>query len=109
MAEWAVEVLHELVEAELLSLPKDMQARFLRISELLETFGPQRVGLPHVRPLGEKLWEMSLSGKEGIGRAIYTAAAGRRLVVLHAFVKKTQKTPRSAIDLALKRLKEIGS
>ena len=109
MAEWAVEVLSELVEAELLSLPKDMQARFLRISELLETFGPQRVGLPHVRPLGEKLWEMRLSGREGIGRAIYTAAAGRRLVVLHAFVKKTQKTPRSAIDLALKRLKEIGS
>ena len=109
MAEWAVEVLNELVEAELLSLPKDMQARFLRISELLETFGPQRVGLPHVRPLGEKLWEMRLSGKEGIGRAIYSAAAGRRLIVLHAFVKKTQKTPRSAIDLALKRLKEIGS
>jgi phage-related protein len=109
VAEWAVEVLSELVEAELLSLPKDMQARFLRISELLETFGPQRVGLPHVRPLGEKLWEMRLSGREGIGRAIYTAAAGRRLVVLHAFVKKTQKTPRSAIDLALKRLKEIGS
>jgi phage-related protein len=109
VAEWAVEVLNELVEAELLSLPKDMQARFLRISELLESFGPQRVGLPHVRPLGEKLWEMRLSGKEGIGRAIYTASAGRRLVVLHAFVKKTQKTPRSAIDLALKRLKEIGS
>jgi phage-related protein len=109
VAEWAVEVLNELVEAELLSLPKDMQARFLRISELLETFGPQRVGLPHVRPLGEKLWEMRLSGKEGIGRAIYSAAAGRRLIVLHAFVKKTQKTPRSAIDLVLKRLKEIGS
>jgi hypothetical protein len=52
--EWAVEVLNDLVEAELLSLPKDMQARFLRISELLERFGPQRVGLPHVvRPLGE--------------------------------------------------------
>jgi phage-related protein len=97
------------VEAELLSLPKDMQARFLRISELLESLGPQRVGLPHVRPLSEKLWEMRLSGKEGIGRAVYTAAAGRRLVVLHAFVKKTQKTPRRAIDLALKRLRELGS
>jgi phage-related protein len=109
VAEWAVEVLNDLVEAELLSLPKDMQARFLRISELLERFGPQRVGLPHVRPLGEKLWEMRLSGREGIGRAIYTAAAGRRLVVLHAFVKKTQKTPRSAMNLALKRLKELAS
>lgn len=109
MAEWTVEVLNDVVKAELLALPKDMQARFLRISELVQSFGPQRVGLPHVRPLGEKLWEMRLSGKEGIGRAIYSAAAGRRLVVLHAFVKKTQKTPRPAIDLALKRLKELGS
>ena len=109
MAEWAVEVLNDLVVGELLSLPKDMQARFLRISELLESFGPQRVGLPHVRPLGEKLWEMRLSGREGIGRAIYTVAAGRRLVVLHAFVKKTQKTPRRAMDLALMRLKELRS
>jgi hypothetical protein len=64
VAEWAVEVLNDLVEAELLSLPKDMQARFLRIAELLESFGPQRVGLPHVRPLGEKLWEMRLSGRK---------------------------------------------
>ena len=109
MAEWAVEVLNDAVEAELLCLPKDMQARFLRISELLESFGPQRVGLPHVRPLGEKLWEMRLTGREGIGRVIYAASARRRLVVLHAFVKKTEKTPRRSIDLALKRLKEMGS
>jgi phage-related protein len=109
VAEWAVEVLNDLVEAELLSLPKDMQARFLRITELLESFGPQQVGMPHVRPLGEKLWEMRFGGKAGIGRAIYTAVAGRRLIVLHAFVKKTQKTPRSAMTLALERLKELGS
>ena len=47
-------------------------------------------------------------GTAGIGRAIYTAGVGRRLIVLHAFVKKTQKTPRRAIDLALKRWKETG-
>ncbi len=106
----AVEVLNDLVEAELLSLAKDMQARFLRISELLESFGPQRVGLPHVRPVGEKLWEMRLTGRDGIGRAIYTATAGRRLGrTPRVCEKKTQKTPRRAIDLALKRLKEIGS
>ncbi|MGD0075951.1 MAG: type II toxin-antitoxin system RelE/ParE family toxin [Candidatus Binataceae bacterium] len=93
-AEWAVEVLNDVVEAELLSLPKDMQARFLRMSELQKSFEPQRSGLPQVRPMGEKLWEMRLTGRDGgIGRAIYTAAAGRRLVVLHAFVKTTQKTP----------------
>ncbi len=108
MADWAVEVLNDTVEAELLSLPKDMQARFLKISELLESFGPQRLGLPHVRALGEKLWEMRLTGRDGIGRALYTAAAGRRLIVVHVFVKKAQNTPRRAIDLALKRLREIG-
>lgn len=107
MAEWAVEVLNQTVEAELLALPKDMQARFLRISELLEGFGPQHVGMPHVRPLGEKLWEMRLTGSAGIGRAIYTAASGQRLIVLHAFVKKTQKTPQRAIDAARRRMREI--
>jgi len=106
---WTVEILNERVEAELLALPKDMQARFLRIAELLEEFGPQQVGMPHVRPLEDKLWEMRLKGKSGIGRAIYIAARGKRLVVLHVFVKKTQKTPRRAIDLARKRAKEIDS
>src|SRR5713226_7989407 len=105
---WAVEVLNQAVEAELLALPKDMQARFLRISELLQTFGPPNVGMPHVRPLESKLWEMRLKGKAGIGRAICTAVSPRRLVVLHAFVKKTQKTPRRATELALERKKEIS-
>jgi phage-related protein len=104
--EWTVEALSPAVERELLALPKDMQARFLRISELLQNFGPYQVGMPYVRPLGDKLWEMRLSGQSGIGRAIY-AAAGQRLVVLHAFMKKTQKTPRHAIDLARRRMKEI--
>lgn len=106
---WHVEFMDERVEAELLALPKDMQARFLHIAELLQEFGPQHVGMPHIRPLGNKLWEMRLSGKSGIGRAIYMAMRERRLVVLHVFVKKTQKTPHKAIELALARAKEIDS
>jgi phage-related protein len=104
---WTVELLNTAVEKELLALPPDMQARFLRIADLLRTFGPHHVGMPHVRPLGDKLWEMRMRGKTGIGRAIYVAASGRRLVVLHAFVKKTEKTPRRAVDLALARSKEV--
>lgn len=104
---WAVEVLNQTVEAELLALPKDMQARFLRISELLQSFGPQHVGMPHVKPLGEKLGKMRLAGAAGIGRAIYAAASGQRHVILHAFAKETQKTPQRAIDLGRKRLREI--
>lgn len=106
---WTVEYLNSNVEKELLSLPKDLQARFIHIADLLEEFGPKRVGMPHVRSLGHKLWEIRMSGHSGIGRAIYITLHGQRIVILHAFVKKTQKTPQRAIELALQRMKEIES
>lgn len=103
MNRWTV-TLHPQAETELLALPTDMQARFLRIAEMLEDFGPHRVGLPHIRPLQNKLWEMRMQGRDGIARAVYVAVHNRRLLVLHVFVKKTQTTPRSAIETALKRM-----
>lgn len=103
MGDWTVAV-HSLAEAELKSLPADMRARFLHIAELLESFGPTKVGMPHIRPLESKLWEMRMQGKDGIARAVYAAVQGRKLLVLHVFVKKTQTTPRTAITTALKRL-----
>ena len=103
MNQWTV-TLHPQAEPELIALPADMQARFVHIAELLEEFGPQRVGLPHIRPLESKLWEMRMQGRDGIVRAVYAAVQGRRLLVLHVFVKKTQTTPRKAIEIALKRL-----
>ena len=96
--------MHPLAEPELLALPADMKARFLHIAEMLEEFGPQRVGLPHIRPLESKLWEMRMKGRDGIARAVYAAVQDRRLLVLHVFVKKTQTTPRAVIAMALKRL-----
>ena len=97
--------MHPLADPELLALPADMKARFVHIAEMLEEFGPQRVGLPHIRPLKSKLWEMRMKGRDGIARAVYAAVQNRRLLVLHVFVKKTQTTPRKAIDTALERLK----
>jgi phage-related protein len=103
MDKWTVQI-HTLAEPELKGLPADMRARFLRIAEMLEEFGPHQVGLPHVRPLEGKLWEMRMQGRDGISRAVYAAMQGRRLLVLHVFVKKTQTTPRKAIDTARQRL-----
>ena len=103
---WQIHLI-DAAEKELALLQAELKARFLRVAELLETFGPQKVGLPHVRPLESRLWEMRMSAKDGIARAVYVAASGRRLVVLHVFVKKTQKTPRHAIETALARLKEL--
>ncbi len=104
---WTVETFGPVVDAEIASLPKDMQAAFLRLAERVEAVGLERIGAPHVKHLQGKLWEMRLNGRDGIARAIYVTASGRRVVVVHAFVKKTQKTPRAALELAEQRAKEI--
>lgn len=103
---WDIEVIAE-AEGELAQLPADMRARFLHIAELLREFGPQAVGMPHVRPLEGRLWEMRMTGRDGIARAVYVARTGQRLIVLHVFTKKTQRTPRAAIAAATARLRRI--
>lgn len=103
---WTVTVIPE-AETELMAMPADIQARFLHIAELLQSFGPQKVGMPHIRPLEGKLWEMRMTGRDGIARAVYVARTGQRLTVLHVFTKKTQKTPRKAIETAQARLRSL--
>ena len=104
---WQVEILNQTVMTEIQALPKDMQARFLRLGEWIGQVGLENLGAPHVKHLEGKLWELRLKGRDGIARALYVTATGKRLIVLRAFVKKTQKTPRAEIELALQRAKEI--
>ena len=105
---WIVQV-NPLAVTELMRMPTDIQARFVHISEMLQEFGPQSVGLPHVRFLQDKLWEMRMKGRDGIARAIYVAQTGKQLVVLHVFIKKTEKTPRRALKTASERLRRINN
>jgi phage-related protein len=104
---WIVEILDEKVGEEIASLPADMQARFIRIAERICQAGLETLGEPHVKHLEGKLWEMRLTGRDGIARILYVTAIGKRVVVVRAFVKKTQKTPPAEIELALRRAKEI--
>jgi phage-related protein len=104
---WTVETLNDVVDAELGELPADMQASFVYISRLIEDFGLDRVREPHVKHVHGSLWEMRLKGRDGISRALYVTAVGRRVVVVRVFVKKTQKTPNREIELALKRAKDL--
>ena len=104
---WTVETLSDVVDAELEALPADMRVRFSYISRLIEEFGLDRVREPHIKHLQGPLWEMRTKGKDSISRAIYVTATGQRVVVVRVFVKKTQKTPKREIDLALKRAKEV--
>ncbi|HME56825.1 MAG TPA: type II toxin-antitoxin system RelE/ParE family toxin [Terracidiphilus sp.] len=102
-----MEALNETVALEIEALPLDMQARFVRLGERITQVGLERLGQPYVRHLKDKLWEMRLTGRDGIARALYVTAIGKRIVVVRVFIKKTQKTPQVEIDLALRRAKEV--
>ena len=84
-----------------------MLARFRRIVELIQTHGLGRVHGPHIEHLEGPLWEMRLKGQSGISRAICVTTKGQRVVVVRVFVKKTKKTPRREIELALERAKDV--
>ena len=104
---WVVETLNETVDAELAELPADLRARLVRIAELIEQVGLPNVREPHVRHLRGQLWEIRLKGKAGIARALYVTAKEQRVVIVRAFIKKTEKTPTGEIELALQRAKEL--
>ncbi len=99
--------MNEVVDAELEDLPFEMLARFRHISLLIEEFGLERVREPHVKHIRGPLWEMRMTGRDGVSRALYVTAVGRRVVVVRVFIKKTQKTPEREIELALKRAEGI--
>lgn len=103
---WTVETL-EVVDAEIAALPPKLQARLLRLMEMVENVGLDRIHEPHVKHLDGKLWELRAKAAEGIARGIYVAVTGRRVVVLHVFVKKTPKTPKQALELAWERMKQV--
>ncbi len=103
---WTIETLDKRVDREIKALPKDIQADLIHVSELIIAHGPRDVGMPHVRHVDGKLWEIRASGKSGQGRGIYITAKGKRVIILVAFHKKTRTTPKKILDLAHEREKE---
>jgi phage-related protein len=102
---WTVEFLSKQVWSEFSAQPREIRASFERIVGLIQANGLEKVHEPYVKE--SVLWEMRLKGKDGIARAVYVTAAGRRIVILRVFTKKTEKTPRREIELALQRSKEV--
>ena len=104
---WTVETWGPVVDDEIAAMPAELQARFLRLAERIEAVGLERIGEPHVKHVRGKIWEMRFRGRDGMGRALYVAVRGRRVIVLHAFVKKSRKTPKATLRLAERRAEEI--
>ena len=105
--QWSFSFVGAEAKAELDALPVDVRASFERIVQLVQAVGLERVHEPYIKHIEDRLWEMRLRGRGGIARSLYVTASGRRVVILRTFVKKTQKTPRREIELAVKRAREM--
>ena len=103
---FAINYFHARVLAEIESWPVDVVADYARLLELLIEHGTS-LRLPHSRAFGDGLFELRPKGRSGIGRAFYCYMQGKRVIVLHAFIKKSQQTPDNDLKLARKRLKEV--
>lgn len=94
------------VQAELDGWPPGLRARYRALALRILEYGPN-LGLPHTRSLGGGLYEIRAKASEGIGRAIYCTLIGQRIVILHSFVKKSDKTPPRELDIARDRMKQV--
>ena len=103
---WTITFYSEKVEAETLALPPSILANFLRITELIEEFGPN-LGRPHTAPLGQGLFEIRAKGREGVARSVFCSVAGEEIVVLITVIKKGSKIPKRSMDVARQRMKEV--
>ena len=104
---WTLIFANDAAEAEVEELSQDMRASFERIVGMIRANGLERMHEPYVKHIEGKIWEMRLKDRDGIARSLYMAATGRRVAVLRTFIKKTEKTPRREIEIALQRAKEV--
>ena len=103
---WSVTFYSDQLEAAISDLAPGFVARFIRYAERMETYGPD-LGMPHTRAMGGGLFELRIKAAEGIARVFYCTVVDRRIVFLHQFVKKTEKTPPKELDIARRRMKEV--
>ena len=102
---WEIKYHDDKLQQDVLGLPAGLLARYFQCTDRMLVFGPD-LGMPHTRAMGSGLFELRLKSREGIGRVFYCTIVGRQIVMLHQFVKKTDKTPPKELALAIKRLKE---
>jgi phage-related protein len=104
--EWEIVYHDDSVQQAILAFPPGLQARYVHLTERMLAFGPD-LGMPHTRAMGRGLFELRLKSKEGIGRVFFCNRPNRRILMLHAFRKKSAKTPRKELKVARQRMREV--
>lgn len=103
---WTISYYSERVLTDIRSLPVTLKARYAKLAGIITESGPD-IGEPHTKAFGSGLFELRLKGKEGAARVMFCTLVGQQVVMLHCFIKKTQKTPKHELDIAMRRLKEV--
>ncbi len=94
------------VQEQIIALPDTLAARYVVLTRRMVALGPN-LGEPHTKALGDGLFELRLKGAEGIARIFFCTLTGKRIVMLHSFIKKSERTPRRECEIAESRMKEI--
>jgi phage-related protein len=104
--DYAITYYSAAVQEEILALPDTLAARYIVLTRRMVALGPN-LGEPHTKAFGDGLFELRLKGAEGIARVFFCTLIGRRIVMLHCFVKKSERTPVRELEIAEARMKEI--
>lgn len=103
--DYRIEYFNQSVQDDILALPDTLAARYIVLTRRMQALGPN-LGEPHTKAFGQGLFELRLKAAEGIARVFYCTLVGKRIVMLHGFVKKSDKTPSGDLKLATSRMKE---
>ena len=103
---WTITYYSNSLQEEILAMPAGFLGRYLRYADRMEVYSPDP-GMPHTRAMGDGLFELRLKATEGIARVMYCTIVGRKTVMLHQFIKKTDKTPPRELATARRRMKEF--
>lgn len=104
---WNVVDLNGEIGQEFDALPIDVQAKFFNLIKLIEDLGLVNIGMPYIKHIEGKIWELRVKAKSGYGRGLYCTVTEKKVVVLRYFIKKSAKTPQNELKLAKRRLKEL--
>lgn len=94
------------VQEQIAELPDTLAARYIVLSRRMVALGPN-LGEPHTKAFGDGLFEMRLKGAEGIARVFFCTLVGKRIVMLHSFIKKSERTPAREREVAESRMEEV--
>ena len=104
--EWQIDYYNDSVENTVHNLDKSIKAKYMAITNMMVTMGPN-LGMPYTKAMGKGLFEIRAKERAGIARGFFCTISKNTILVLHVFLKKSQKTPKKELELAIKRMKEV--